>query len=596
MANGSRFPNPLAMLLAILLIVLMGGAAIALERPVGEASGEVDDHTTGMPIAGASVTFSGPVTRTQLTGPDGHYRFLNLPVGQYYASAKARHFDPQWHDGDVDVQEGANASGVDFALDYTEPSLAAVNVQRVFTPNEPVRINLRGTQIPGFDVTLYRLDLAGAIRASNGLDGLSLPDAAKLAAKGLLTPVKSWHQDVTTEQLGDDDWFYTPVQMPTLPPGAYLASFSGTAAPYGNQKGGVYHSAYWFDVTRLALVAKRDKTHLLLDAVDLIDRRPVPNVALSAYDPSGGVQTGTTNGNGLAWLSSRGQTMWVLGAHDGSLALVTSELDVDQEPYKIYAYTDRPVYRPGQTVYIKAVVREKQDRTYATAVGTPVKVVLRDAQGNSLLERTLSADASSAIQTQFVLPQNAALGDDTLECSIDDGSYQTVGFKVSDYRKPEFKFDVTPAKNRYVLGETADINVLATYYFGQPVPGAKLIATVYSAPQYWDQDPNLGFYSNFLGDSDADNFWGYGDVVATVEGTTDKQGRFHFTVPLKKSGDDDWVGDRRFTVMIEGMDASKRPVKATESFRVTQGDFRLDANFDAGVYGPGQPLVANLHA
>lgn len=594
MANGPRFPNPLALLLAIVLVALLGVAAIALEQPSGEASGRVLDHQTNQPLAGARVTFSGPVTRTQITGRDGRYRFLNLPVGDYYASVKARRFDPQWHDGDVNVHEGQSASGVNFALDYTQPSLAVSNVQRVFTPNEPVRIALRGTQVPSFDVTLYRLDLPAAIAGARDLDALTHPDPAKLAARGLLQPLKTWHQAVTRAQLGDDDWFYTPVQMPKLPPGAYLASFSGVAKPFFKQPGGVFKDAYWFDVTRLALVAKRDRTRLLVSAVDLLDHRPVPNVALRAYDADGHVQTGSTDRDGLAWLASRGEHMWVLGTADGSSALVRSYLSLSSDAYRIYAYTDRPVYRPGQTVYLKAVVRARAGRGYATAAGAPVRLVLRDAQGNTLSDRTLTADAASDVATQFTLPQNAALGDTTIECSIDAGSYQTITFKVSDYRKPEFKVDITPAKTRYTLGETADVNLLATYYFGAPVPGAKLIATVYSAPQYWDRDPALGFYSGYLGDDDSENFWGYGDVVDTVEGTTDAQGRFHFTVPLKAAADDDWIGDRRFTVLVEGMDATKRPVKATQDFRVTQGDFRLDANFDASVYAPGQPLTVSL--
>ena len=59
------------------------------------------------------------------------------------------------------------------------------------------------------------------------------------------------------------------------------------------------------------------------------------------------------------------------------------------QPYVGYVYTDRPIYRPGQTVYWKAIIRRDNDASYSLpAPGQPVTVTINDDQGNVLVQQT----------------------------------------------------------------------------------------------------------------------------------------------------------------------------------------------------------------
>ena len=92
---------------ALVLLAALGAGAIALERPTGQATGSVVAVVGDKPLVGATVTVSGPVTRHLLTGPDGHFRFADLPVGTYMISANHRSFASQFQENSFKVEEGA---------------------------------------------------------------------------------------------------------------------------------------------------------------------------------------------------------------------------------------------------------------------------------------------------------------------------------------------------------------------------------------------------------------------------------------------------------------------------------------------------------
>lgn len=596
----SRWATPLFMLVALALLALLGAGAIALERPVGAAEGQVLADATKQPIAGARVTVGGPVTRTAVTGPDGRFRFNNLPVGDYTVSAKAVRYDVQWQENQTPVEEGKLASGLNFQLVRTQPSLEVANVQRVFTPGEPVRINVRGTQTPHLEVALYKLDLERAIASLDDLETIRHAEVAALQKRGLLTPVKSWTQDVRPEDIGDDYWYYKPLQMPALAEGPYVVSIESDPerAPEDAKAPGRVREAYWFNVSKLALVTKRADAKLLTYAVDLTTNRPIAGASVRVVGKSGAVGSASSGKDGLAWVSAMPTgSMVAVGKRGDSMAVVQTYYSQDVEPYRIYAYTERPVYRPGQTVYFKGLVRAQHEARYSPAAGRTVTLTVKDAKGTEFANQTYDVGANSAFNGSIELPAESPLGEYEAEMKIGN-AYETLRFQVADYRKPEYKVDITPARPRYRLGETAEVGMVASYYFGAPVPGAKLNVTVYSAPLYDTKSPDESFYAGYTSEPGVEPIWGFGDVVYQTEAVTDAEGRIKIQVPIEKANLDDpdaWLGDRAYTVSVEAMDASNRPVKATQSFRVTQGDIRLDVQTDQSLYTgkTGMGLVFN---
>ena len=73
-------------------------------------------------------------------------------------------------------------------------------------------------------------------------------------------------------------------------------------------------------------------------------------------------------------------------------------------------YTDRPIYRPGQPVYFRGIVREKLDVTYTLPDFNRVQVTLRDNQGDIIYDQALPLDDSGAFADEFTLSDAAGLG------------------------------------------------------------------------------------------------------------------------------------------------------------------------------------------
>src|SRR5207253_2203698 len=72
--------------------------------------------------------------------------------------------------------------------------------------------------------------------------------------------------------------------------------------------------------------------------------------------------------------------------------------------------------------------------------------------------------------------------------SIYSDTNDRMGFSVAAYRKPTYTVTVTPEKPSYVRGERARFKVKAEYYFGGPVPNAKVDAYIYRDIQWWDSE------------------------------------------------------------------------------------------------------------
>jgi len=153
------------------------------------------------------------------------------------------------------------------------------------------------------------------------------------------------------------------------------------------------------------------------------------------------------------------------------------------DPYSGYVYTDRPIYRPGQTVYWKALIRRDEDALYSLpAPGQSVTVTIRDGEGKELSSQRLTLDGMGTTNGKLALDQDASLGYYNIQVIVPDatptkereGTSFGVSFQVAEYRKPEYEVSAQTDRPEYVQGEQIRTTVQANYFFGQPVKGAKV--------------------------------------------------------------------------------------------------------------------------
>ncbi|HEX6386276.1 MAG TPA: Ig-like domain-containing protein [Anaerolineae bacterium] len=186
-----------------------------------------------------------------------------------------------------------------------------------------------------------------------------------------------------------------------------------------------------------------------------------------------------------------------------------------------FVYTDRPIYKPGQTVYFKAIVRRDDDALLTLLpAGTAVTVRIRDARDNVVQTIELTTNDFGSVDGSFQLAEGAMLGRWNVEVVVNGDSHRQV-FKVEDYRKPDYEVRVTTDVERYVLGDTMEVTVDTNYFFGEPVPNASI------------QIKRFVLSQNYYGyESSSDYTWYETYDSQSIAGKTDENGRFTTTIAV----------------------------------------------------------------
>lgn len=179
-------------------------------------------------------------------------------------------------------------------------------------------------------------------------------------------------------------------------------------------------------------------------------------------------------------------------------------------------FTDRAIYRPGQTVHVSAVCYRTENWITAVAdEGRTVKASLFDSHsGKTISEKTLTADKYGTVTTEFTLPEGGLNG--TYQIVVDNAE-RTI--RVEEYKRPTFKVEFPKVNSRYQNGDTLQLQGKALSYAGVPVQGARVSYKVTRNRAVWwmwyrDQGTN-------------DN-----EVMKTGETVTDGEGRFDVELPM----------------------------------------------------------------
>lgn len=242
----------------------------------------------------------------------------------------------------------------------------------------------------------------------------------------------------------------------------------------------------------------------------------------------------------------------------------------DEAPIFAYLYTDRPIYRPGDTVYYKGIVRDSHFGRYSLPTQRTLEVQLSTifyTETPGLSDTfTVTLDEEGTFSGEFVLPDDVDLGTYQLYLTEQDFSgYRT--FTVAEYRAPEFLVNLTADREEALRGEPVEVTLEAVYFFGGPVTDAEVQWTVY-AQAYSPDVPGpyyaFGDTADFFYESVGPfNFGGaggmFGEFVTNGIGRTDSQGRLVITLPadLLEAIDE---GSRRVTVEATLTDLATFPV------------------------------------
>jgi len=461
---------------------------------------------------------------------------------------------------------------------------------RTYLPGERAELGVRGRGVSQLYLDIYRFDGARHFSES-GPDAMWNVNPARLPGKSLVRTV-----NVRIPNPGGN--LEASVKLDPLPPGAYVAV---TRSRQLKQQDTV-----WFTVSGIGLISKQSAGRLLVYAIDLNTGEPASGVPVrvelmgqgdgdesAAATAAARTATGTTDDSGLLSisLSQPAASAMVTGTRGDEFAVLYSSFWFDARRQKIYIYTDRPIYRPDNTVYFKGIARTIGDPGYTVPAGQAVKVEIRDPRDNLLSKQELVTNDWGSFYGEFTLGSEPPLGAYSIVATI-GGEQHWSSFSVAEYRKPEWSVDVKFDRDRYIAGDTLQAACEASYYFGAPVANARVEYRVYrqrigflgAAQSGADGGGGYGEYGEY---SDYGDYGYYGeyyeDFVTSGEACTDAQGRAVVSFEAPRADGRNY----RYIMAVDVIDATNKQASGSGSALVAMGLFDMRVSTSAYLVGPG---------
>ena len=264
------------------------------------------------------------------------------------------------------------------------------------------------------------------------------------------------------------------------------------------------------------------------------DRDGLAEIPLPAPDDPYEPRLAFSQGEHFAFVSSSwgsGVSLWDYGAWSSYFAPANQPT--------AYLYTDRPIYRPGQPVYFKGIVRLDDDLDYSLPEDQKVQVKI-SIFSDTIYDETLELNSNGSFEGKLSLDQEAALGYAMIEVFLPgrEGVIGSVIFNIAEYRRPEFQVQVSAEPGNVLAGENIEVQVSADYYSGGGVgdalvswsltsdPFAFIPPAEYSGYNFQDYEEDLYRY-DFAEDPS--------EVIAEGQGRTGPDGLFKLDLPADLS-------------------------------------------------------------
>lgn len=345
-------------------------------------------------------------------------------------------------------------------------------------------------------------------------------------------------------------------------------------------------------VSDLALVTKQSGDTLLCYAVNKSTGNPVPGAELTFLQGEGNdkgkqLAEGKTGADGIFKMPLKESPQLTIVARKDKQCAVIDPVyfPVSVDHRKVYIYTDRPVYRPSQQVFFKGIVRDFTDEQYHTVSDAPVHLKVFDPRGNTIFETDTSLNDMGTFHGKFKLGAEPALGTYKVIAFIQGKAHQGE-FKIKAYKKPKFRVKVQ-LKGTGLNGTEVNGRVIASYYFGAPVPGATVKYYVYRTRFYipwWINEDYKWYYS------ESEYRTTRQELVNEGEGKLDEKGGFRFTFKTKP-GDYDY----NYRVEARVRDKSNFTVSGENVIRASKGQYNIDVISKRLVYSPKQKINLSFY-
>lgn len=488
----------------------------------------------------------------------------------------------------------------------TEPVVSA-SVANVFLPDSEIQYVLNWRNVKRIDLALYPVDLTRDVQLAgqdeqrnDWLQSIDLAGREK---------VKSWSYD--TKDKGDYKPGAETIRLDgKLPVGAYVLEARGEGKT----------ARELVLVTDASVVLKTSGKQALVYVCNALAGSPLAGADIKLWQRY-------HDGNRWQWEEAAkksgpdGIAVFELQAAANNIQLFVGAILKDRqafsagdsynyrrnqgEPWRIYAFTDRPAYRPKETVQWKFIARKYNGSVYSTPASQVVEFQINDPRGAKVKEDKATLNAFGSAWGSLELTESMPLG----EYSItfwDEGKKHHIGnatlFRLEEYKLPEFKVKVqTPEENgrkkAFRLGEKVEVNVQADYYFGGAVANATVEIIVHQSPfyHYWHRPHEYPwFYEDMSPEFQAGRYWGRGQdqIIKRETLKTDAAGKASLTFDTPRNPGQDF----EYHIEARVTDASRREITGNGDVRVTRQRYYVYPEAQHNLYRPQDKVTVDFKA
>lgn len=148
-----------------------------------------------------------------------------------------------------------------------------------------------------------------------------------------------------------------------------------------------------------------------------------------------------------------------------------------------FLFTDRSIYRPGQTVYFKGISMETFKKKSTVKINKAVLVELKDFNGQTINKLQLKTNEFGSFSGEFIIPNTGLTGNFSIESEIDGHkNYQSIA--VEEYKRPKFETEFKPITKSYKINDEVIVNGFAKAFSGANITDAKVVYRVHRKVQY----------------------------------------------------------------------------------------------------------------
>ena len=403
----------------------------------------------------------------------------------------------------------------------TEPMFSVEDMPLVLRPTEKKWVHLNVRNLQNLKISISRLN----ITADNDYNAQD-----EATYKMLLKKTTKLHQkDFSRNYYGRPDYEEVKDSIEiggNLPLGAYLMEVT-------SDNTGIAPQRELFYVSNLAVMIQQlpDDKHRYV-VVNATDGQPIAGAKIELYDQWYGFNMKkdkrtvharlTTDENGEAYFKNVDGNVLISTNNDKFTPAKGIYLSRDRyyerkdDKIEHQLFTDRSIYRPGQTVHASAISYIVKKGLDASVPGKSMELnfILRDPNWKQVAEQKATTDEYGTASVDFELPKEGQTG----LYSISVNGTETKYVRVEEYKRPTFEITFPKVNEKYNWGDTVVVKASAKTYAGIPVQGAKVTYQVTRRNQLW--------------------WWGAGSagqLVKTDSCVTREDGTFDVEIPLEAS-------------------------------------------------------------